>query len=326
MTTNSIYRDRDFAAIFDSDKMKDFLRCRAFAHSHYYHYTTADGANGILQNSQLWLAPLGSNDRSELAGRDDTVFFQISFCSGESENLPLWYLYSGIDGKGVRLGLTKTKFSALIRGTSYSLHEYNRKDKSLGDSIDIASDEFSVVVRDILYIGESSKREGSRIKYNGKQRFAEDFSQKGQDISKFTAAYKALCPSFHKGLIWYYEKETRWLVELPRRFLASEKDYKDYRVVAEIPNTVYNNLKIRFAPEVTSEYKIEIIAKDGFQKFCAAKFEDSDYFGEVDMSLAERLCGSCAKSQLSDEKDASRKSNKGKDVDSNTTGTNTTGT
>lgn len=50
------------------------------------------------------------------------MVYSLSFCASDSEKIPLWYLYSGINGKGARLRITKGKFNILLK-TPYVLDD-----------------------------------------------------------------------------------------------------------------------------------------------------------------------------------------------------------
>lgn len=42
--------------------------------------------------------------------------FILSLCHSEANDIPLFYLYSGIDGKGCRLEFTKNKLLQILKG------------------------------------------------------------------------------------------------------------------------------------------------------------------------------------------------------------------
>jgi hypothetical protein len=262
--------------------MRAYLRCRAFEHGHYYHYTTIDAINSILCGQAFWLSPLvGTNDRTEKAL---PAHFQTSFSTGESENLPLWYLYSGVDGKGGRLGLSKSHFKRLIEQAEYSLYEYNESG-NLGERIcDLDRNNSTLAVQDILYISEHIDGD-YRLKYNGKQVFQSKFNgDLPQLITDYTIAY----PAFRKSLIWFYEKETRWLVQVNESLLESDKEY---RVVAKIPDEVFSQFQLTLAPEFAdNEARNALLKRNGISKFLDEKIKFSQHKGEINM----RICDKCA--------------------------------
>ncbi len=41
--------------------------------------------------------------------KDQERVFALCFCNSNTEKIPLWYLYSGLSGKGAALGFTAAK-------------------------------------------------------------------------------------------------------------------------------------------------------------------------------------------------------------------------
>ena len=102
---------------------------RANHHTFYYHYTTLTSVDNILKENGFRLLNLAetSNDEGEKQHSADEgdVLFSVCFATGTSENLPMWYLYSGPDGKGGRLGLSKSDF-IVLRNAKVSLVEVKK--------------------------------------------------------------------------------------------------------------------------------------------------------------------------------------------------------
>lgn len=254
-------------------------------HTNYFHYTTIENADKILNSGTFWLNNFekDGNDKNDRRQGE----FSLCFSTGTSENLPLWYLYSGIDGKGVRLGLKKKDFIDLINNPKLYIAEYDSKNHILIPGTEREIDKSKVAARDILYIGKDSTKNAYRLKYNGASQF--DISEEEYQIMK--------CEYEHtKGLIWFYEKETRIQVK------AEDIDEsKEYRVVLDI-SKIIPKIKLRFAPNVDDEYKTKILSeKQGFRKYARSLFEDSDYKGEIDLKLQKKyieslnLCDKCLK-------------------------------
>ena len=75
----------------------------------FWHYTSMESTLNIARNLELWLGSMnGCNDEIEAERhRDDSSFIHIaSFCNSNTEQIPLWYLYSGLKGDGAALRLT----------------------------------------------------------------------------------------------------------------------------------------------------------------------------------------------------------------------------
>ena len=154
----------------------------------------------------LRLLPL-SKTANDLTERDTYVeigdnIFSACFSTGTSENLPLWYLYSGLDGRGVRLGMKKAGFKNLCKNADLELLEIESDYpyKSIKKLKRLSSTEYELKCRDILYIGSDTQNKNRyRAKYNGNvvNSITEDIA------SEVMGKYKR----FIKGLIWFYEKK-----------------------------------------------------------------------------------------------------------------------
>ena len=96
---------------------------RFLHHTKYFHYTDEQVLGKILENKTLRFSWLGNedkwNDGIEKKWYQDNVpdknIFSLCFSTGTSESLPLWYLYSGIDGKGARLSFGKKEIEQLCK-------------------------------------------------------------------------------------------------------------------------------------------------------------------------------------------------------------------
>ena len=97
---------------FDNDKC-------SLGHTHYYHYTSLSTIDKILKTKQIRLTPLSksANDliEKEKYEKMNCNLFSLCFSTGTSESLPLWYLYSGIDGCGARMGIKKKSFINFLK-------------------------------------------------------------------------------------------------------------------------------------------------------------------------------------------------------------------
>lgn len=262
---------------------------RAFRHTYYYHYTSLENINSILESKELWLSQL-SFSANDIAERErykklGKNIFSACFSTGTSESLPLWYLYSGIDGGGARLELKKKSFEKLVENdlevllvdtephSAFETKNFIRLDK--GD--------YKLLLHDILYIGKDSQKENKyRIKYNNET--INDVSQMCAD--KIKKEYQR----FTKGLIWFYEKETRIQVEITNSELLDK--YKKYTVAINLEK-VYEDLSIRLAPEFDNVAHDLFNKYEGIRKWASSKIQKSDYAGEMEMGLRKKLCEAC---------------------------------
>lgn len=249
------YKWSEFGKIKNFLELKEYLNEREFNHGSYCHYTSLFVIDSILKNKAFWIGCVKNfNDicDSDVFGDDKNLYYAICFSTGVNENLPLWYLYSGNDGKGGRLRLTKAGIKKFLSPVSLEL--YKRKDNELGDKVcALTKDDVEIKFNDVLYY----KKDGMHIslKYNTMTNYLmlpEEFEK-----------YKEYGKGFYKGLIWYYEKETRLLIRLKSENVINNlEDDCDYVIVWHFDDKLYNMFKIEFAPEV--ENVEEIISSDEY--------------------------------------------------------------
>ena len=91
----------------------------------FCHYTSMESARKILSDGKIFLNRFSSeNDKAEyfLHGDEDNKIFSCCLCNSEAINIPLYYLYGGIDGKGCRIQFTASKLSNMISPVIKSPH------------------------------------------------------------------------------------------------------------------------------------------------------------------------------------------------------------
>lgn len=264
---------------------------QSLRHKCYFHYTSLKNVNEILDTKILRFNSLAktSNDNSEKEKymeyeKNEKKLFSLCFSTGMTENLPLWYLYSGIDGCGARIGFTKKSFST-FKDADYFIVEINEEypfDK-IGKRKKLNKKNYTVICRDILYIGEDAEKSRFyRAKYNGSLK---------KDISEKT--YKSIEKEYSssiKGLIWFYEKETRVTVEITKTDLLDPQ--KNYAVLCDI-KPVFKDLSIRLAPEFGKVDENFFEKYKGIKEWTMAQLQKSDFAGQIKMNLKERMCNEC---------------------------------
>lgn len=289
----------DFKELTSAKDYRDFFRDpnRANHHTFYYHYSTLDIVDNILKENAFRLRNLteSSNDEGEKrhSTGDGDVLFSVCFATGTSENLPMWYLYSGPDGKGGRLGLSKSDFM-MLRNAKVSLVEvektypYSMKEPP----VPLEKGEYEIAAYDVLYIGRDNANKGNfyRAKYCGDtnnkilEETYQGIMQKGRLLTK--------------GLIWFYEKETRIEVKVPKKKLKNS-DGK-YAVLLDLSDVI-DRLSLRVAPEFGEVTKEVVDRYPNIKAWLAARIEKSDFAGEIKMKLKKKLCSGCPKADDSTE-------------------------
>ncbi len=282
------YKWNEFGKINTSEKLSEYLVGRELTHTAYCHYTSLDVINSILENNSLRISNVGGfNDQKEKEQFPNLkYFFAICFATGVNENLPLWYLYSGLSGQGGRLNFTKGQFKKIINTATYELQEIDKKSKkAIGESIPLQiNEQVKICVKDIIYYKDGNPNVS--LKYNTMTNYV---------ISKDEFdTYRKDNIGFVKPLIWFYEKETRIIAELVGTAKELIDDDKTYCIKMSIDKCIMSKVKINLAPEITNKNFNDILSgKDYILKHIAktSKVQLSTHSGEVEMNL----CAKCNK-------------------------------
>lgn len=270
--------------------LEAYLEGREYDHRGYFHYTKLEIADSILRNREFWLSNVsGFNDTvdSRQFGEGEQPYFSLCFSTGLSENLPLWYLYSGIDGHGARLQVSKTWVRDLIRHGTFHLSriEDNKAKRIMALTI---QESMELEFRDVIY---AQPRDSCyALKYNTMT----NYQIPTHEFEKYMAKHIGFC----KGLIWYYEKETRLLVHLigeadaEWRQRIQRPSTENLRVTLSFDDALFRRIKLTLAPNIApNEIDGYIGDKDGIQQLlqAVAPVHVSQYAGTIKL----RLCDNC---------------------------------
>lgn len=316
MTRKSQWQWSQFGQLQTCADLEDYFlgkeKGTEYEHSNYYHYTSLDTIDSILNGQSFWLTSVcGFNDTLDTAqfGSEKDVYFSLCFSTGVSENLSLWYLYSGLDGKGGRLRMTSGGVRDLIHNENYQFvcaeRMSNRKENILdrfplefGKTIDIR-------FKDMIYVQEpkEEKNETVRLKYNTMTNYK-------ISIEEFEA-YRQKNRGFCKGLIWYYEKETRLLARIKGETAQRLQNWKKerekregitYRIELQFPEDFIRRMQIGLAPNIRNdrnEIKELLKNKPGIQKLVelTSPIRPSEYAGTIDFKFKTSWCKNCKQNQ-----------------------------
>lgn len=203
------------------------------------------------------------NDISEKDFHEEEAdnIFLFCLCNSKSEKIPMWYLYSGICGKGARLTFTPSVLLALWR----SIKE--------------------------VYVVENGE-----VNKNRRLKNVEDFDlkcgwvyyQKSDRIFKFKGKwYEIENPIepfyennyFIKDYPWEYEKEFRFVFRI-------HSNQNIEKIAISLDDLDFRKLKIQLAPECTEEIKESTLEMDGFKRFYKDQIKDSEL--RINMDLLNR--------------------------------------
>lgn len=226
----------------------------------FCHFTTMDNARNIIQKEKIFLSKYSAmNDGLESSSHEDEdgKVFSLSFCHSESLNIPQFYLYSGIDGKGCRLQFTDSKINEIL--SNIKVYPVNKNYGCRKRPFD--ADEYEVLYDWIHYIPLDGRGE-----YRGKEDYYDSLDKAKEVLTKNNKQY------FIKNPIWKYEKEFRIIVKLKNKIkydrVALAIDVKDnergisIKLGPEVTGAEYDEIKNEFSDygirkiEMSSEYKI----------------------------------------------------------------------
>ena len=284
---NKYFKWSEFSNLKGCSDIESYLSGREYQHSDYCHYTRLDVINSILENCTFRLSNVsGFNDTVDSGQFDNPkLYYSLCFSTGVNENLPLWYMYSGMKGDGGRIRFTKSQIKRLVNRGQYALYECrkdadgckipSRKVMDLENNTNMILD-----FKDVLYV----KREGEDRQVSLKYNTMTNYNLPQDEFEKYTASNKG----FIKGLIWYYEKETRLLVKLigsAERAIEEEKDY----VVLLTEGKAFEPAWIDLAPqaptvpEVINSYTY---ISEHFSR--AERVKPSKYHGTIQMQFCKK--------------------------------------
>lgn len=292
MEPTKIWEWNQFGKLQSCKDLEEYLIDREYQHSKYFHYTDLNAVDGILKNKGFWLSNVSRfNDTmdTEQFGAGPQPFFSLCFSTGIHENLPLWYLYSGVDGRGARIQLTSVGIRDLIQNGSFSLCRINGDHKADQIMLLKRGETMELTFRDVIYAHLQDKEGKYALKYNTMTNY--------QFTAKEFESYRSQHAGFCKGLIWFYEKETRLLVRLKgiaeaewkQRIKTNPED--DLRVVLSFDKSLYKRIKITLAPNISGEdIEPALKGKDGIVEFLkqTSFIQPSQYAGTVKMGLCDR--------------------------------------
>jgi hypothetical protein len=218
----------------------------------YYHtrFSTAQKIlKGTSENEEVCfyvssLEKMNDRDEIELHEENKDNIFALCFSNTSAEIIPMWYLYSGITGEGVRIGITPNTMLALIQ----SIKEV-----------------FPVVEGKILKNNPLKKDIGFTLDYGwvyycdeGKIKFRKNkYSLKDSDISEFKKNN-----FFIKTDEWDYEKEFRIVFDVKSVELTEGETFKQIALICD-KKKLARGLSVTLAPEIKNQDENELANKLG---------------------------------------------------------------
>ena len=87
------------------------------ARNSFWHYTKLSTVEKILESRCIHVssfAGMNDLDEADLHWEKRGDVFALCFSNTGTEKIPMWYLYSGIDGNGAAIGLTPTSMISFV--------------------------------------------------------------------------------------------------------------------------------------------------------------------------------------------------------------------
>lgn len=285
---------RYFSKLKTQDELEAYMDKRVSGHSYFFHYTNLGAIDKILEKPSFRISQVKRfNDKKDVAQfgtkEEQKRFFSICFSSGVNENLSLWYLYSGMNGKGGCLRFTRNKLMNLIEKGIFSIVEYDYdKNEEVGIPTVLKKDvDMNIEFKDVLYARIDKSGKNVSLKYNTMTNYN---NLSVEEYDKYVKNNRG----FQKSLIWYYEKETRLLIEIKGKLVQKLDSKKNYVVMWEFDKELLKGMQIVLAPEhknedMINEYKnIKRFMLDS-SGICLSKNA-----GDIEM----KLCDKCDKNKI----------------------------
>lgn len=172
----------------------------------FYHYTSLDKARLILNNgnsSYFFMSKLcDTNDQDEInlhkTANEKIYILSFSNSDAKKEDIPLWYLYGGILGDGIKIGFSSKELLEIINNMDTVFEVKN--DQVTKRKYEFKRNDYEVECGWIWYIN------GNEAKYKNKEYKIIDFSDKNDFVHNY----------FIKNYDWNYEKEFRIIVKMKK--------------------------------------------------------------------------------------------------------------
>lgn len=278
---------REFKDIKTADRLDEYFLGREYTHAGFFHYTSIGAVESILSSHSFWIGCVADcNDDLDKAQFDSQKeFYSLCFSTGINENLPLWYLYSGIDGMGARIRLTQSTVKKIIDNGKYVLYECDNETKQPVTALMALENGITMncTFRDVIYRKDNPDKDTIDLKYNTMTNYEVPKAEMEE--------YARRHPGFQKGIIWYYEKETRLIVQLIGEAKKVIQQGKYYKIILTFDENLIKNFNITFAPNIRTEEKEAQIKNNPAIRALrdsSSHVSLSEYAGTVHFRLCDR--------------------------------------
>lgn len=209
----------------------------AFSRYNFCYYTTLGNVEKILGGKYLYssnFSKMNDLDEAKAHMNNKDRIHALCFSNSNSESVPMWYLYSGILGRGACIKITPAKMIGFIKSI-----------KNVYPVIDGKPDE-SVA----LEIGKDVEIQYGWIYYQS-DKYSYHFKNKWYAVTDDAEAFLD-SNYFIKQYPWHYEREFRIV-------FINKTDNTYDRIAIKLDGSFIKKLKIILAPEIKkSEIKSSV--------------------------------------------------------------------
>lgn len=219
-----------------ANNAKEYKTAGDFSDTTFWYYTNENAVLNIHKSKYFLVSSISNmNDRDEfeLHNNASKFKFALCFCNSEKEEIPMWYLYSGILGAGMTIGITPfymlcfiDSIMSIYRATQDKL---TKEWKPVGKEL-IRNKDFDIQY-DWVYYYDSHKV----LNYRNKT-YAYTFNN-----CEFEKIF------FIKKAAWEYEKEFRIVISIHKNAFTKFSKYD--KVFVKIPNEVTTQFRYKIGPE-----------------------------------------------------------------------------
>ena len=209
------------------------VHAKDFSRYSFWQYTRLELADLILSAGSFRISNLnGMNDLDEAKMHEtnrDRVFV-LCFCNSDTEKIPMWYLYSGLTGKGAAIGFTPgnmLKWLKSIQRGEITIRGIKAGQKKDEGKVLMVENDIDFKFGWVYY---QPKAEPQRLFYRNKWYCTDDVDAFQKDNY------------FIKYYPWEYEREYRLV-------FITEEPYE--AIFVDIPEEINNAAKVKLAPELT---------------------------------------------------------------------------
>ena len=296
MNNEDLTRWNKFGKLKTENDLEAYFKKRnSYANSsrNFYHYTSLDSIDKIvtIDDPHFRLKSVkNQNDRIEHGSADERTF-TLCFSSGIHENLSLWLLYADKGKKGGRLRFTGTMLKGLLN-SQYFYAWLNEAEKKEYHNTHLKDSDFDLKeLTEVLYLRKSNDKNDDNDSYFLKYNTMCNYSFNGDEAKKYMSAHEYS----HKDIIWYYEKETRLVIQLKEEFLKNHKPPEPLQPIinVKLSNEIFKNMKLDLAPGISFDEVLEDKNNYGNIQKRFTAISDSQYLNRIKIDL----CRDCDREQ-----------------------------